>query len=77
MVLTGRAGLAALLGAALVGGLVAAGTPALAALLVVNVAVLALIGFDVARATSPKRRESAVTSARPDKWTPIFCICWD
>ena len=54
MVLTGRAGLAALLGAALVGGLVAAGTPALASLLVVNAAVLALIGFDAARATSPK-----------------------
>ncbi len=54
MVLTGRAGLVALLGAAVVGGLVAAGVPGLTSLLVVNAVVLALVALDVVRATSPR-----------------------
>lgn len=53
MVLTGRAALLALLGALVVGGLVAAGWSALPSLLVVNLALAALVILDALRAARP------------------------
>jgi len=53
MVLTRRAAVLALLGAAVVGGLVAAGWPAVASLLVVDATLAALLVADAARAARP------------------------
>ena len=53
MVLTRRAAVLALLGAAVVAGLVSAGLPAVASLLVVDAAVAALLVADAARAARP------------------------
>ena len=54
MVLTGRAALLALVGAGVVGLLVAGGSTAWVALLAVNAALLVILVLDAVRATSPR-----------------------